>query len=309
MSVDGRPRVGRRIGPIVVLALVLAATACSTSTPDVATPVRDPAVVVVGTFDFPESELLGELFVQALQQEGLTADRRFGLGSRELVEPALEQGLIDVVPEYLASATQFVTLGEEAGAGPAELLEHLREVGEVRGVTPLEPSAAVNRNAIAMRADVAARQGIETVEDLASTPGLTFVGPPECPERPSCLPLLTRLGVHFESFVPLPPGEPIALALSAGEIEVGLMFSTDPLVERHRLVLLDGTAGFDRADHLVPLVRTDTLERHGDRLTRALDRVMAGLTTEELARLNGLVVDGGTAEQVASDWLEAQDAS
>jgi osmoprotectant transport system substrate-binding protein len=297
-----------RLLTAALLVVGLVTASCSTPRPERTAPVRDPAVVVVGTFDFPESELLGELFVQALQRVGITADRRFRIGSREVVEPALEQGLVDVVPEYLASASQFLTLGEDSNGQPIDELERLREVAAARGLTVLEPSAAVNRNAIAMRADVAADLGVRSVLDLRHVGDLDFVGPPECPERPACVPLLRELGIEFRSFTPLPPGEPIALALAAGEVEVGLMFSTDPLIDRHALILLDGRVGFDRAEQLVPMVRSDTVEGHGARLVDALDRVMAELTTPELARLNGLVADGASAEQVASEWLDAHPA-
>ena len=237
--------------------------------------------MTVGSFDFAESELLGEIFVQALVAEGVKAEHRPRIGSREVVEPALEQGLIDVVPEYLASATQFLTLGQRPVDRAVVVHERLREVGAPRGLTALAASTAVNRNAIAMRRDTAARLGIATVDDLKRFPDLHFVGPPECPERPACLPLLNSLGVTFETFTPLPLGRPIALALAAGEVDVGLMFSSDPLVERHGLILLDGSVGFDRAEQLVPLVRTEVVERHGDRFVAAIEGVMARLTTAE----------------------------
>jgi osmoprotectant transport system substrate-binding protein len=147
--------------------------------------------------------------------------------------------------------------------------------------------------------------GIETVDQLREHDDLRFVAPPECPERPACLPRLRSLGIEFDDFTPLPAGEPIALALDAGEADVGLAFSTDPSVITHGLVLLDGSRGFDRAEHVVPLVRTEVVERHGLRAALALERVADRLTTTGLAIINGKVARGEPVAHVAREWLDS----
>ena len=287
----------------MVAAILLCAAGCSSAAePHRAGP---PADVVVGSFDFPESKVLAELFAQSLEERGLDVERRLGIGPREIAAPAIAQGRIDVLPEYLASAVQFVGLGEETGEDAPALLRALRDAAGAYDIAVGEPSPAVDRNAIAMRADVAERLGIETVEQLRDHDDLRFVAPPECPERQACLPRLERLGIHFRDFTPLPAGEPIALALDAGEADVGLAFSTDPVVLPHGLVLLDGSNGFDRAEHVVSLVRREVIERHGQRVTEALDHVTGRLTTTSLTMLNGKGARGESVARVARQWLAA----
>ena len=283
----------------------LVALGCSSPEQVDAAPRRDPAVVAVGSFDFPESELLGELFAQALEREGLEVERHLGVGSRELAAPALELGRIDLLPEYVQSATDFLALGPSDATDPVTALAELREAAEPRGLTALEPSSAVDRNALAMRAVVADAWGIESVADLRGRTGLRFVAPPECPSRAACLPALEALGLHFDSYVPLPPGLPIALALKAEEADVGLVFSTDPLIGPHGLKVLDGTGTYDRAEQVVPLVRTEVLDRHGDRLSGPLGHVTSKLTTRGLMMLNGKVSRGESVRLVAREWLDS----
>jgi osmoprotectant transport system substrate-binding protein len=289
----------------VVASLVLAAGACTSPADPDAGRAPDPDVVVVGSFDFPESELLAEIYAQALERSGLEVERHLGIGPREIAAPAIAQDRIDLLPEYLASAVQFVGLDAEQSDDPAVLLGRLRAAAGKHGVTVLEPSAAVDRNALAMRADVAQRLGIETVEQLRDHDRLRFVGPPECPERPACLPRLEELGIEFHDVTALPAGDPIALALDAGEADVGLAFSTDPSVLTHGLVLLDGSGGFDRAEHVVPLVRSEVIERHGPKVAAALNRVSSRLSTTGLAIVNGKVARGESVAHVAREWLDS----
>jgi osmoprotectant transport system substrate-binding protein len=98
-------------GVVVALLAVLGGVAGCASAPESAREQPDPRVVRVASFDFAESRVLAELFAQAIEARGVPVERRFDLGSREIVAPALEQGLVDVVPEYLASALEFAQLG------------------------------------------------------------------------------------------------------------------------------------------------------------------------------------------------------
>ena len=97
----------------------------------------------------------------------------------------------------------------------------------------------------------------------------------------------------------------IALAVDAGEADVGLVFSTDPTVLTHGLVLLDGSGGFDRAEHVVPMVRSEVVDRHGSAVTDALDHVADRLTTTSLTILNGRVERGESVRRVAREWLDS----
>ena len=297
-----------RLAPLFVVLAVIALSACSQQVagPSTELEVRTGDAVRVASFDFAESELLGELFARSLEAEGLAVERFLALGSRELVEPALQQGMVDVVPEYLAAALDFEELAAAEIPGSAEAAsQRLAEVLADDGITVLPHATAIDRDAVAMDEERAEELGIRTILDLARhADSLDFVGPPECPERSTCLPRLrSHYGIEFNSFTPLPAGLPIALALSAGEADVGLMFSSDPLVGDHGLVLLTDDRGFGRPENVVPLVRDEVLGRHGEAVERALGRITDALTTSELVRMNRRVARGESAVEVAESWL------
>jgi osmoprotectant transport system substrate-binding protein len=300
------PRRRRRIRALGLL-VSLIVTACGGNATTRGPEERDHAAVRVASFNFAESELLGELFAQVLEVGGVSVERFPALGSRETVLPSVQAGLVDVVPEYVASALEFVTLGQVAPGSSGSATYELRKALADRGVTVLDYALAVDRNAIAMRAEAAKDLGIETVSDLRSIAStLNFIGPPECSERPSCLPALERVyGLHFKSFTPVAAGLPIALQLEAGEADVGVAFTSDPLVEEHGLVLLESDREQPRAENIVPLVRTEVLSRHPE-VRGLLEGVTFRLGNEALLAMNKRVVDGIAVNQVAHDWLVSE---
>jgi osmoprotectant transport system substrate-binding protein len=287
----------------LALVAVLLVGACGGSTASTARERPDPRFVRVASFDFAESELLGELLAQVLEARGVAVQRRFRLGSREVVQPALEQGLVDVVPEYLASALEFVTLDQAKATAAGPAADELRRRFAGRGVSVLSYAPAVDRNAIAMSASTARQLGVTRVSELAPIAStLDFVGPPDCPERPACIPVLEeKYGIKFRTFTPVPV-ELITLQLQAGEADVGVAFTSDPEVQDHGLVLLKQDREQPRADNVVPLVRTAVLAAHPG-LEVALDAVTARLTTNALRGLNRRVAGGTPVGTVAKDWL------
>src|SRR5262245_44175625 len=169
-------------------------------------PPEDPNQVVIAAFDFPESVLLAEVYGQALEARGIDVRRELGLGPREVVEPALEQGLVDLVPEYGGSSLEFVTLGKvEPTADGDRTHEELRHALGPRGIAVLDASPAEDRNGMAVTATTAARFGLRTISDLAPhAADMVLAGPLECADRPRCLPGLERVyGLRFERFLPI----------------------------------------------------------------------------------------------------------
>jgi osmoprotectant transport system substrate-binding protein len=294
---------GWRHSPVLGLLLVLALSACGGDGPSRTREQVDPRFVRVASFDFPESELLAELFAQALDARGIPVQRRFGLGSREIVQPALEEGLIDVVPEYLASSLEFASLAPLTSRAAPVVAEQLRVRMAGRNVSVLSFAAAVDRNAIAMSARTASQLGVTNISELAPVAStLDFIGPPECPERPACLPVLEHnYGIRFRSYTAVPLGL-IVQQLDAGEAEVGVVLTSDPLVQEHELVLLKPDRDQPRAENIVPLVRTSVLQTNGG-VRDALETVTASLRTEDLRALNKRVARGEPIASVARDWL------
>ena len=293
-----------------VFALVLAAALAGACSQDAAAPPRDHRrpPVVVASFDFPESELLAELYGQALRGRGFPVELVTRLGTREVVEPALEQGKVDLVPEYLGTALDFLEDAPTASADAAATHARLRRAFAARGVSVQALAPAQDRNGFVVTGDLARRRSLERMSDLLPLAGrLAFGGPPECPERPLCLKgLRDRYGLRFARFVAMPSRQVTAAALKTREIDVGMIETTDPSLVGQDLVELRDDKHLQPAENVVPVVRRQVLEAYGPSLGRVLDAVSAALTTPGLTELNRqMVVEQQPAGQVAARWLRA----
>jgi osmoprotectant transport system substrate-binding protein len=294
------------VGVVVLLALFLAACGRSGGRSAGAF-VTDDDAITVGSFDFPESVLLAELYAEALESAGFKVKRAFGLGPRELVEPALERGLVEFVPEYLGTSVQFLTRGAAGSSSDVESSRRtLQEAFDRRGVELLASAPAEDANAIAVTPQTASRYGLSKVSDLASVAAqLVFGGPPECPDRPLCLPgLESTYGLHFKKFVPLDTGGPVTVAaLAAGHIDVALLFTTSGDIRARHFVVLGDDRALQPAENVTPVIRRDAMATFGPGLNEVVDRVSMSLTTEALAGLNQLVSLGRPPAAVAAEWL------
>jgi len=258
---------------------------------------RDSALgdeaITVASFDFPESELLAEIYAQALQAGGFDTRLERGVGPRELVEPALAGGLVEFVPEYAGTALEFLSRGAaEPTPDVAVTRTALRRAVDHDRIVALEPAPAQDANAVVVTRELADRYHLEDVSDLeAVAPRLTIGGPPECPSRPFCLDGLERVyGLKFENFLPLDAGGPLThQALAGGHVDVAVLFTTDPKLDTPALVVLDDDRRLQPAENVVPLVRAEIVERWGDDLVRLVDGVSARLTTDDLRALTPLI--------------------
>jgi osmoprotectant transport system substrate-binding protein len=295
----------------VVMALTAVCSGCMPGTNRSPPSGAHTAGIAVGSFDFPESVLLADIYGGALKAKGFPVRVLPDLGSRELVDPALMSGLIQLVPEYAGSALQFISLGRLAATSDVTATNKaLTQVMADRGVVAGLPAAAQNANAIVVRAATAARYGLRSIADMARVaPRLVFGGPPECPGRAYCLPGLRRAyGLRFKAFIPLDAGGPLTLqALTAGDVDVALLFSTDPSISARHLVVLADDRGLQPAENVTPLVSRDVVARYGAGLVAALDAVSARLGTVALRALDAqMEIHGQNPRQVADGWLRAQ---
>jgi osmoprotectant transport system substrate-binding protein len=296
------------------LGLAAALTACTSAggpAPSAAAPAgRHGMVLSVGSFNFPESVVLAEIYGQALAAAKFPVRILPDLGPREVVDTALMDGRLQLVPEYAGSALEFFSLGRQSGitdAGAASKALATAVAG--RGLTPARPAPAQDANTIVVRAATAARYRLRSIADLAAVaPGLTFGGPPECRGRAYCLPGLKRVyGLRFKAFIPLDTGGPLTRqALEAGYIGAALLFATDPSIPARHLVALTDDRELQPAENVTPLVRTDAIVRYGPRLLAVLDRVSARLDTGALRALDAQVeLAGRSPRLVAGRWLRA----
>jgi osmoprotectant transport system substrate-binding protein len=306
---QGIPRAAAR--PVLLLvAVALLAAGCQRS--PAPPPREDPRrpTIQLASFDFPESELLAELYGQALAQHNFPVEQVVQLGAREVVAPALEQGKVDMVPEYEGSALNFLNDRDRvATADPGLTHARLEQAFAPRGVSVLAYAPAQDRNGFVVSGDLARRRGLVKLSDLGPLAGqLAIGGPPECPERPLCLRGLQELyRLRFARFEPMPSRAVTAAALQTGEIDVGMLDTTDPSLLRPGadLVQLADDWHLQPADNVVPVLRREVLDAYGPPLVRLLNAVSAQLTTAELTRLNLQVAEGETPARAAEGWLRA----
>jgi osmoprotectant transport system substrate-binding protein len=293
---------------LLIAVVALAAAGCGRGAPPPAVP-EDPRrpTVTVASFNFPESEILAEIYAQALRGRGYPVEVVAALGAREIVEPALEQGKADLVPEYLGTALDFLNRGGRvATADAGRTHELLRRDFARRGVTVLERSPVENRNGYVVTAATARRNGLRRISDLSSLASrLTFGGPPECPARPLCLKGLEELyGLRFARFQPMPSREVTAVALTTREIDVGMIETTDGSLATHDLVQLEDDRRLQPAENIVPAVRTQVLRAYGEPLAGVLNQVTRALVAPELIAMNRRVQQGEQpAAAMAAAWL------
>jgi osmoprotectant transport system substrate-binding protein len=304
---DGR----RKLAVGLLMALLLLAAGCDRDRPPPGPP-EDPRrpTIRLASFDFPESELLAQLYGQALGQHGFPVEQVVQLGAREVVAPALEQGKVDMVPEYLGSALNFLNDRDRvATADPALTHARLEQAFAPRGVSVLAYAPAQDRNGFVVSGDLARRHGLEKLSDLAPMARrLSLGGPPECAQRALCLKGLEDVyKLQFARFEPMPSRDVTAAALGTGEIDVGMIDTTDPNLLRPGadLVQLADDKRLQPADNVVPVVRREIVDAYGPPLVRLVNAVSAKLSTADLTSLNRQVADGQPAAQVATAWLRA----
>jgi osmoprotectant transport system substrate-binding protein len=272
---------------------------------------RDDSVIVVASFDFPESELLAELYATRLASKGYPVRRLTNLGSREIVQPALLQDRVDLVPEYVGTALGFVTLGQTlVTSDSSEMRRELARSLRPHDVAVMALAHAQDQNGFVVTRSTAKRYGLKKVSDLRRVSDrLSFGGPPECTERPLCLGgLQTRYGVSFKRFVPLDAGGPTTVAaIVEGTVDVALLFTTDPNIALHHLVLLRDDKHLQPAENVVPVVRGHIVRQFGDALRDSINELSARLTTHRLRSLNRetQILDRAPHE-VARQWLTEQ---
>lgn len=290
-----------RLGALLV-ALGLIASACGGASAPAA---GSKGTLVVASTNFTENVTLAYLYAKVLEPAGYKIDLRLNLGSREIVEPALEKGEIDVIPEYISTLLEFLNKGaNEASADTQETLGKLRPRLESAGLKVLDPAPAQDHSAFVVRKETADKLKLTTMSDLAKvSKDLVLGASPQCPQRPFCLPGLKRVyGIDFKDFKATDAVGPITrTALERRDIDVALLTSTDGAIADKGWVALDDDKGLQRAENVAPVIRTKAASAD---VERALNGVSAKLTTEDLIRLNKAVtIDKEDAAVVAERWL------
>jgi len=291
---------------ILVAIVALVASACG------GTASGPKPTVKIGSTNFYEQGILAEAYSQILEANGYTVERKFNLGNREIVEPAIESGQIDIDAEYLATLLKFVDKNATASTDPKATQTALQTALNPKNLTVLDFAAATDQNGFVVTKDTAAKYNLKKISDLAPVAGqLVLGGPPECPSptRPFCIPgLKATYGITFKDFKPLDAGGPLTVAaLDGKQIDVGLLFTSDPTIVAKSFVLLEDDKHLQLSDNIAPLVRNDLLSKDDGTIKKLLNSISAKLSQDELNGMNKQVsVDKKDPKEVAKAWLQKQ---
>jgi osmoprotectant transport system substrate-binding protein len=263
--------------------------------------------ITVGSKNFTEQKVLGEIYAQALEAAGYKVRKSLDLGDEKTAQKALKQGEIDGYPEY--TGTALLSLCEvptdQIPKDPAQAFEETKSCFAKDKLTAFPPTPFTSSNEVAVTSETAERLGLQKISDLKDKAGdLTLYGSPECRQRTDCLlGLKQTYGLKFKKFTPVD----IALrheVLKRGDDVVSIVFTTDPQNKRENLVLLEDDQGMFPPYNSTFVVRDEVANEAGADLPKVIDQVQQGLTDEVMQELNARVdLDKQSAEQVAGEYL------
>jgi osmoprotectant transport system substrate-binding protein len=266
------------------------------------------STITVGSANFPENELLAEMYSQALEAKDVKVNRKFNIGARELYLKALKDGSIDMIPEYNGALLAALSPGGTVPTSvstPDEVLAALQKVLP-KGMETLEQSAAEDKDTLTVTSETASKYNLQKIDDLKPVASkFVLGGGPEFAKRYQGIVGLKKVyGLTFKEYKPLDPGGPLTkAALKKGDIQVANIFSTDSAIETDNLVVLDDTKNLFLAQNVVPIIRSSKVTAD---VKSALNDVSKALTTEDLTKyLAEVAVDKKDPKVVAKDFLDA----
>jgi osmoprotectant transport system substrate-binding protein len=250
-------------------------------------------LVTIGTKNFPEQFILGELYRQALEANGFQVRLKSDIGSSEIVDRALVAGSLDMYPEYIGVALSELAGQTERPSSARDAYRKAKAFEEKRGFTLLEMTPFSDQNALAVLPGFAKSNGLKSIGDLAKIPGMVEIAaPPEFKSRFEGLVGLRRLyGLTNVKVKPLKIGEQYP-ALDDKEVDAANVFTTDGQLEKGRYVLLRDPKSLFTFQNVAPVIRRDLLKKN-PKLAAAINAVSAKLTTPAMRAMNAAVVQRG----------------
>ncbi|MFD4717630.1 ABC transporter substrate-binding protein [Streptomyces sp. NPDC058423] len=273
--------------------------------------------LVVGAAAFTESKVLAELYAQVLRDAGYDASVTT-VKNRELYEPSLEKGEIDVVPEYAATIAEFLNAKANGPKAPEEkpvassdvaaTVAALEKLAAPRGLKVLPAGEAVDQNAFAVSKEFAEKNKLKSLSDLGrSKIKVKIAAGDECEVRPFCAPGLKKTyGIDVAGVDPKGVGTPQAKqAVKDGEDQLVLTTTTDATLESFGLVLLEDDKKLQNADNVLPVVNAK--DAGSQEIADALGKLTGALTTEDLVELNRKVdAERAKPQDVAKEYLASK---
>jgi glycine betaine/choline ABC-type transport system substrate-binding protein len=300
---------GARAAVAVLLALFLSlgVAACGSSNDDstessgaegggaiVSNPANSKISLTIGSKNFPEQEILGEIYAQALKAAGYKVKSALNLGSETVAHQAVKSGQISGYPEYASTAlTSFFGIEpEEVPAGAQPAYEKAKEEFEKEGLTAFPPTPFASANAVGTLKKTADELGLKTISDLeGQSEELTLYGSPECRQRIDCLAGLEKYyGLKFKSFTPIDIGLRYKV-LENGQADLSILFTTDPQLsaEKDKFVILEDDKEVFPAGNIIFVSKASTAEKAGPDYEKTIVQVQEGLTLPVMQELDARV--------------------
>jgi len=267
----------------------------------------DSPVLRIGTKNFTEQFILGELYKQALEAKGFKVELKRDIGSTEIIHEALTGGALDMYPEYVGVLLSEVANRRTRPAGPVDAYSAAKAFEERSGFTLLDMTPFSDANALAVTPAFARRHGLKEIGDLRRVPGGVRIGaPPEFRTRfEGLVGLDARYGLRDARAVPLAIGEQYG-ALADGDIDAAAVFTTDGQLAQREYVLLADPRRVFATQHVAPVISRGALRTHGRRLRQAIAAVSRRLTEKAMREMNAAVdLDGRRPRDVAAGFLRS----
>jgi glycine betaine/choline ABC-type transport system substrate-binding protein len=312
------------IALLLALALSLGVVACGSSSDDstsseegesagaiVSNPKNAKVSLTIGSKNFPEQEILGEIYTQALKAAGYKAKSDLNLGSETVAHQAVKSGAISGYPEYASTAlTSFFGIEpEEVPAGATAAYEKAKAEFEKEELTVFPPTPFASANAVGTTVKFAEKEGLKTISDLeGKSEKMTLYGSPECRQRIDCLAGLEKYyGLKFKSFHPVDIGLRYTV-LEKGQADLSILFTTDPQLaaEKDKFVILEDDKEVFPAGNVIFVTKQSTAEKAGPDYEKTIVEVQKGLTLEVMQELDARVeLEKQTPKEAAAAYLKS----
>ena len=271
-------------------------------------PANNKVTVTIGSKNFTEEFILGNIYAQALKAAGYNVKTQLNLGSEQIALKALKSGQIDAYPEYTGTALTsfFKVKTADIPADPTKAYDQTKAEFTKEGITALPPTPFTDSNAVAVTPATAKKLSLKNISDLKAKAGtLTLAGPPECRQREDCLlGLQQTYGLKFKSFTPVDPSLRHEV-LQKGQADASIVFTTDGQIKANKEVVLGDDQNIFPPYNITLLVNDKVLQKAGPDFAKTVALVQKGMTTPVMQELNSRVdLDKQKPAAVATEYLK-----
>src|SRR3954470_17929218 len=270
-------------------------------------PANQGKKVTIGSKNFTEEFILGQIYAQALKAAGYNVKTQLNLGSEQIAFKAVKSGQVDAYPEYTGTALTsfFKRKATDVPHDEQKAYQEAKAEFAKEGLAALPPTPFTDSNGVGMLKSKADSLGIKTISDLkGKDSSLSFSGTPECPQRPDCLLGLKEVyGLKFKKVTAVDPGLRHKV-LDSGKTDVSIVFTTDGQIAQGKEKLLEDDKHLFPPYNVTLVFKKSALDKLGPDARKVIALVQRGMTTDAMQELNSRVdIDKKTPAAVAKEYL------